>query len=260
MVRLAARDVRYAFGDTLILRGVALEAPAGTVVGLVGPNGSGKTTLIRSLAGLLPASGEISYDGSPLSRLSTRRRAEMRAYVPQSVAAAFPYRASEVAAMGLAFRSRFYSMPRANTLVARVLSEVGFEPSAERRFDRLSGGERQQVIVARALVQQAGILLLDEPTSALDLKHRAAILSALHKRAATGVAVVVSLHDLSLAAAACDRLVLLDRGAVVCTGQPADVLEQGILEQVYGVRVVCGRHPAHGGLLVDLDPAVFRSD
>lgn len=257
MARLVARDVQLAFGETPVLRGVALEAPAGTVVGLVGPNGSGKTTLIRCLAGLLVAAGEISYDGTPLSRLSIRRRAELRAYVPQSVSAAFPYRASEVTAMGLAVRSRFYGMPRADNRVGAVLEEVGFEPPPERRFDRLSGGERQQVVVARALVQQAGIMLLDEPTSALDLRHRAAIVAALRKRAAAGAAVVVSLHDLNLAAAACDRLVLLDRGEVVCAGLPADVLVQEILERVYGVAVLCSRHPAHGGLLVDIDPAVL---
>lgn len=255
MTRLVARDVRFAYGHQAILRGVSLTAEAGSLVGLVGPNGSGKTTLIRCLAGLLGASGEIQYDGESLAALPTRRRATLRAYVPQGVGAAFPYSAREIAAMGLACRSRFYGVVRADERIDEVLDEVGFEPSPDQRFDRLSGGERQQVVVARALVQDASILLLDEPTSALDLKHRAAIVGALRRRATSGAAVVVSLHDLNLAAAACDRLVLLDDGLVAAEGRPNEVLQREILERVYDVPVLCTEHPAHGGMLVDVDLA-----
>ncbi|MEE8408151.1 MAG: ABC transporter ATP-binding protein [Myxococcota bacterium] len=257
MPELEARDVAFAFGDRPVLRGITLAVGGGNVTGLVGPNGSGKTTLLRCLAGLLSADGRVAYGGTPIESLTLRERARRRAYVPQAVSAAFPYSAAEVAAMGTAHQSRFYGAPEAGDGVRKALEEVAFEPPLEQRFDRLSGGERQQVVVARALLQASPILLLDEPTSALDLKHRAAVVAALRRRAQGGAVVVLSLHDLNLAALACDTLLLLDHGRVAARGSPDEVLKRETIERVYGVPVVCDRHPTFDAPRVALDPSVL---
>lgn len=259
MTALAARQIEFAFAVAPVLRKVSLELAEGEVVGLVGPNGSGKTTLLRCLAGLLSVRGEICYGDQLLEDLSQRERAWRRAYVPQTVGVAFPYRVRDVVGMGLAARTRFYGAPLGSERIDAALAEVGFELSHDRRFDRLSGGERQQVVVARALVQETGIVLLDEPTSALDLRHRAAIIRALRRRARESAAVLVSLHDLNLAALACDRLLLLADGEVVANGSPAEVLTQERVEQIYGVPVACGIHPQGGAPTVQLDPRAWST-
>jgi iron complex transport system ATP-binding protein len=258
MTVLSARELEFSFGAEPVLRRVSLELAAGEVVGLVGPNGSGKTTLLRCLAGLLDAGGAIQYGEAPLEALSQRQRAHLRAYVPQSVAVAFPYRVAEVVGMGLAARTRFYGAPHSSERIDAALAEVDFEPSRDQRFDWLSGGERQQALVARALVQEAGIVLLDEPTSALDLRHRAAIIGELRRRAASGAGVLITLHDLNLAALACDRLLLLAGGEIVANGTPAEVLTRETVERVYGVPVTCGTHP-DGAPTVQLDPRAWTT-
>jgi iron complex transport system ATP-binding protein len=235
-----------------------LEVAAGEVVGLIGPNGAGKSTLMRCLAGLVPAVGDIRYAGVPLAALTARSRAAARAYVAQGLDTEFPYRVEEIVAMGLSHQSLWFSAPHAPDRVRQVLAEVGFEIPFERRFGELSGGERQQVLVARALIQDAPLLLLDEPTSALDLRHRAAILSALRARARRGAAVLLSMHDLSLAALACDKLLLLSTGRIVAAGAPRDVLTAERVSEVYRVPVVCGRHPAAATPTIELDPTPWN--
>lgn len=257
--RLAATNLRFSFGSHRVLDGISLDVEPGSLLGLVGPNGSGKTTLLRALAGLLDTEGTVSYGGQSLSSLSSRRRARARGYVPQRVGAAFPYRACDVAAMGLAHRSRFYGVPASGKHVLEVLDEVGFEPAAEQRFDRLSGGEQQQVLIARALLQSQEILLLDEPTSALDLRHRAAVMGALRRRAEAGAAVVVAIHDLNLAALACERLLLMNAGSTAASGRPDQVLTSANLEAVYRVAVCCARHPVADVPWVEIDPALWQS-
>lgn len=258
MTVLNAENIELRFGARPVLRGVSLALSAGEVVGLVGPNGSGKTTLLRCLAGLLRCAGKIQYGKKQLQDLSHRERALERAYIPQNVGVAFPYRVVDVVGMGMAARTRFYGAPLDSDDIRTALREVGFAPSMEQRFDRLSGGERQQVLVARALAQNAGILLLDEPTSALDLRHRAAIVRAMRCRASAGAAVLVTLHDLNLAALACDRLLLLAEGEIVADGSPSEVLAEELVERVYGVPVSCGTH-VHGTPFVQLDPSAWSA-
>ncbi len=255
---LDCHPLAFAFGGRAVLRGVALALAPGEVVGLVGPNGAGKTTWLRCLAGLLPTAGEIAYQGTPLTALSTRERSRRRAYVPQVGAVAFPYRVREVVAMGLAHRQRFFAPPRQAAVIDETLTALGFAPSPEQQFAALSGGEQQQVLLARALVQRAPLVLLDEPTSALDLRHRAALIVALRAAAAGGAGVLLSSHDLNLAALACDRLVLLADGQVQATGSPAEVLTSERLSATYQVPVVVAEHPVVGAPAVQLDPRGWR--
>jgi iron complex transport system ATP-binding protein len=256
---LLARDLHFGYGGKPVLRGVDLEAPPGSIVGLVGPNGAGKTTLLKLAAGLLlPSAGELFYGGDNLSRLSMRQRASRRAFVPQSVSEPFPYRVDEMVAMGRAHTSRTYNAPRPGAAEAEALAEVGFAADPSRRFDELSGGEQQQVLVARALVQASALLILDEPLSHLDLKHRAAIVVALKRRARAGAAVLWSVHDLRLASQVCDRLVMLHEGRVIATGSPEEVLSAELVSAVYKVPVVIERQPSLGTTSVDLDPRQWR--
>jgi iron complex transport system ATP-binding protein len=254
MTALSLQAVHFAYGARRAVDGVALDVSAGKVVALVGPNGSGKTTLLKLAAGILTGRGQISYDGEALSGLSPRARAARRAYVAQDDPEPFPYRVDEVVAMGLAHRHRFFAAPAPGTAVAEALAEVGYDGGLDRRYDALSGGERQLVRLARGLVQGAGLLLLDEPTSHLDLKHRAAIVRALRRRAAAGVAVLWSIHDLALAVKACDQVVVLRAGRVLASGRPTE-LTAAQLREAYDVDLVLGTHPTLGTPTIDLDPA-----
>ena len=256
MPALSIDNLQVAYGAKPVLHGVSLKVEPGSVVGLIGPNGAGKTTLLRAAAGLIASAGDVRYGDALLESLSSRDRAVRRAYVPQQAESSFPYRVHDVVAMGLAHQSRWYGTPFDSDGVRRALLEVGFLAAADEHFDRLSGGERQQVMLARALVQGAPLLLLDEPTSALDLRHRAKAVAAVRRRAKGG-AVLLSLHDLNLAAAACDRLLLLDHGRLTAEGTPAEVIRPEVLAPVYGVAVVCGRHPTARVPTVELDPEVW---
>jgi iron complex transport system ATP-binding protein len=254
---LAAKDLGFSYGGHVVLAGVSLQLERGAIVGLIGPNGVGKTTLLKLLAGLLEGDGVIEYDGVDLRRLSVRARAARRAYVAQEAAAPFPYRVAEVVAMGRAFTTATFAAPGSPAAVREALAEVGIGELYDRRFDELSGGERQLVLVARALLQSTDIVILDEPASHLDLRHRAHIIAALARRARAGVAVIASMHDLSLAGIACDRILLLAERQLVADGRPSEVLTAERLSAVFGVPLCAGRHPLSGTPTVELDPRAW---
>jgi len=232
-------DVAVRFGARSVLRGVSLELFAGEVLGLAGPNGAGKTTLFRVATRVLRAErGVVRIAGTPVDALARRVLAQRIAVVPQDVTVPFPFRAGEVVLMGRAphraggfgFESR-EDVDRARACLALV----GIEALADRPMSELSGGERQLVLVARALAQDPDVLLLDEPTAHLDLLHRAVVLERVREFARGGGAALVVSHDLTLAARSCSRLALLADGALAACGPPSDVLRPALLSQVFGV-------------------------
>ncbi|MEU4531238.1 ABC transporter ATP-binding protein [Micromonospora ureilytica] len=234
--RLHADGVGWGVAGVRILAGVALTAEPGATVGLLGPNGSGKSSLLRLLAGLArPDSGRVLLDDVALGAIPRRALARRIAVVTQQVATDVEMSALEVVLLGRTpYRPRLAGVGAADLdLARRALAEAGLAGFEQRRWSSLSGGERQRVDLARALVQEPDLLLLDEPTNHLDIRHQLELLRFLAESAST---VVVTLHDLNLAAQYCDRLVLLYGGRVVAAGTPVEVLTTSRIEQVYQVR------------------------
>ncbi|MGH3938790.1 MAG: ABC transporter ATP-binding protein [Pseudonocardiaceae bacterium] len=237
---ISVDDVSVAYDRTVVVSGVSLAAQPGQVVGLIGPNGSGKTTLLRTVyAALAPRAGLIRLDDTPVRSLTPRQLARRVGVVTQEGAAEVPVTVAEMVLLGRSPHRGSLQAYAADDyqIAAAALRRVGARQLADRVFATLSGGEKQRVLVARTLAQQADHLLLDEPTNHLDIGYQHEILLLVRT---LGVTTLIVLHDLNLAARYCDRLVLLDRGAVVCAGPPEEVLTPQVLEPVYrvGVRVL----------------------
>ena len=244
------RGVAFAYRRATVFDGLDLAIETATITGILGPNGSGKTTLVRLGSGALsPSSGSVTLFGNDLSELPSRRRAQQVAVVPQETYPVFDFSVEETVRMGRAPHLGFLGIERPSDLkIAReAMERCEVAGLASRSFRALSGGERQRVMLARALAQEAPLLLLDEPTAFLDLKHRLSIyarLSQLHRE--HGLTVVVVSHDINLAARYCDRLVLLRGGAIAADGAPEDVLRPDSIRSVYEVEVEIRTDPSSG--------------
>jgi len=250
MVSLQIRQVYFSYLDGLVLHNINLSVGAGEMVGLIGPNGSGKTTLIKLASGILKSKrGEISLDGSNLRRLSRKSIARNVAVVPQQFHIPFAFTAAEVVTLGrIPFLKAFAGESEVDKrFVTNALELVGVSELRERRFDELSGGERQKVILAMALAQQPKLLLLDEPTVHLDIAHQVEILELVRRlNVEQGLTVVAAMHDLNLAALYFDRLILLKEGRVSADGTPAQVLTEERIREVFSALVRVESHPVTG--------------
>jgi iron complex transport system ATP-binding protein len=240
-VRAISLDrVTVTLGGRQVVREVSAHVEEGEWVALIGPNGAGKTSLLRAVAGLLPCEGRVSLDGTSLDDLGRKERAKRLALVPQEPRTPPWLTVAEYVLMG----RTPYLRPLAREgevdreAAARALSRLDLDELAERTLGTLSGGERQRVVVARALAQEASIVLLDEPTASLDIGHQQQAFDLLDAlRATEGLTLVAAMHDLTLAAQYADRVLLLDAGRVVADGAPVDVLTEEALAQHYGASV-----------------------
>jgi iron complex transport system ATP-binding protein len=250
MVSLQVRQVSFSYLNGLVLHNINLLVNAGEMVGLIGPNGSGKTTLIKLASGILkPKEGEISLDGSSLSQLSRKSIARSVAVVPQQFHIPFAFTVNEVVTLGrIPFLRAFAGESKVDRqLVANALELVGITELRERRFDELSGGERQKVILAMALAQQPKLLLLDEPIVHLDIAHQIEILELIRRlNVEQGLTVIGAMHDLNLAALYFDRLILLKEGRVSADGTPAQVLTETRIKEVFSASVRVESHQVTG--------------
>ncbi len=240
---LAADRVTLRLGGRAVLDGVSLVAAPGALVGLIGPNAAGKTSLVRLLAGLaVPDAGRVTLDGRPLSALGPVARARAVAYLEQDAVCHWPLAVRRLVALGrLPWLGPFARPgPADAAAIDRALADAEIAPLADRPVTTLSGGERARVFLARALAGVPRVLLADEPVASLDPYHQMKVMELLRAQAARGGAVVAVLHDLTLAARFCDRLVLLDRGRVVAEGAPPAVLTAETLARVYGVAAAFG--------------------
>jgi cobalamin transport system ATP-binding protein len=242
--------VCFRYSDQWVLEDFSLEVREGEILGIIGPNGSGKTSLLKLMAGLLrPQTGRITLGDQDLAQLSPRELAHRTAVVPQENHVLFPFTVAEVVLMGRFVHQNGWGWESAEDLrVAQaVIRLMDLESVAQRTFQELSGGERQRTIIARALAQQAPILLLDEPTAYLDIKHQLEIYATLRRlNQDKGVTIVVVSHDLNLASQYCHRLLLLHEGRAFRTGSPAEVLTVEHLRIVYGCEVIIDQHPDVG--------------
>lgn len=222
----------------MAVRDVSLAIAPASMTAIIGANGSGKSTLVRMLAGLLrPASGEILLDGIALHQWEPRARACEIAYMPQATATAFPFRVADIVLSGRSPHVRRFqfdgSQDRERAMEA--LESTGAAHLADRSFTALSGGERQMVVLARALAQEPRLLLLDEPSASLDLKHRAELMRALARlRERRGLSVIMITHDLQLTGSLFDHILALSCGEIAAQGPPDEVLRSELLAQIYG--------------------------
>lgn len=218
-----------------------LDLAAGRLTAIVGPNGAGKTTLLKCLGGLFPvARNHVFIDDKDVAALKPAERARLTSYVPQEHSPVFNYSVLDFVLMGRAPHLGLFSLPsEADARAAgEALAFVGLEAFASRPYSELSSGERRLILIARALAQQAPVLLLDEPTSFLDPKHEMEVLALSRKLASErGQTVIVTLHDLDMAIKYSDELVFLKNGGVFAAGRPDEVLSDRLLESVYEVRM-----------------------
>ncbi|MFE6050048.1 ABC transporter ATP-binding protein [Kitasatospora sp. NPDC056446] len=250
---LAVDAVSVELAGARLVHEVSLNAAAGQVVGLVGPNGSGKSTLLRCVYRVLrPTGGAVRLDGDDLRALTARETARRVAALSQEHSAEFDFTVAEVVAMGRLPHRRGFGAPAEGDArrCAEALRKVRAGHLAERGFLSLSGGEKQRVLFARALVQEPRLLVLDEPTNHLDIAHQLEVL-ALAREA--GPTVLTALHDLNLAAGHCDLLYVLRAGRIVASGPPGEVLRPDLLAEVFGVRATPVRHPGTGALQLLFD-------
>ncbi|MFT3851862.1 MAG: ABC transporter ATP-binding protein [Ilumatobacteraceae bacterium] len=239
-------ELSVAVESVSIVTGLTLHAPAGTLVGLVGPNGSGKSTLLRAIARVWrPATGTVLVGGDDVWRLPARRAAQRTAVLAQETPLGFDLDVEGVVALGRTPHHGWLGRDsgRDRLIVRDALARVGMSTVAERSFASLSGGEKQRVLLARALAQEPQVLLLDEPTNHLDI---AAQLELLDLVGRLGITVIAALHDLNLATGWSDQIVVLHSGRVVAAGAPGAVLDEQVVERVYGVRVHRSDHPLTG--------------
>ncbi len=241
MSRLAGRDLRVVRAGRTILADATLSVGPGELVGLIGPNGAGKTTLLRCLAGLIrPDGGGVSLCGRDIASVPRAALARRVAYLAQGAEVNWPLTVDRAVALGRLPHIGPWQRPGAAdaAVIADAMERCGVSDLKERPVTTLSGGERARVLLARALAVRPEVLLADEPVAGLDPHHQLRVMDVLAGLAGDGAAVVVVLHDLTLAARYCGRVVLLDKGAIVADGPTGEALRTDLLEAVYGVGMV----------------------
>lgn len=233
---IAVTDLSLAF-DHPVLDSVSFTVPAGSFTALVGPNGAGKTTLLRTVNGTItPDSGTVTVAGRDVASLSSRELAKRVATVPQDGHIGFDFSVRDIVAMGRTpHRSRLHRQREADeAAIQSALERTRITELAERPVGSVSGGERQRVLLARALAQDAPLLVLDEPTASLDIHHQVRTLELIRELVSTGTTALAAIHDLDLAARFCDMIVVLSDGTVLDAGNPAAVLTEDVIKQAFG--------------------------
>jgi iron complex transport system ATP-binding protein len=250
---LVGKNINFAYGEHKILHGIDIEVAQGKVTALIGPNGSGKTTLMRCLNGILkPSSGTVTILWESINHFSARKLAEWIAYVPQFHSVTFPLSLFEAVLLGR--RTDFTWSQNSHDLrvVARILKELNLTELSERPINQLSGGEQQKGAIARSLAQETPIILLDEPTNSLDIKHQYEIMARLINYSRTqNKGILVILHDINVASATVDNLVVLQKGKVIAEGRPEDIINPSLIKAVYGISGTVIQHRNRPYLLVE---------
>jgi iron complex transport system ATP-binding protein len=249
-LKLEARNLDFGYHGHRVGSDVSLALVAGEVLCLLGPNGSGKTTLFKTLLGLLPPQGgEVAMDGTDIKSRARDEVARLVSYVPQAHAAFFPFSVREVVLMGRTAHLGVFSSPskRDREIAESALERMRLAPLADSIYTRISGGERQLTLIARALAQEARIVVMDEPTANLDFGNQVRVLEHIQSLARSGIGVLLSTHDPDQAFLCADRVAMLHEGRLAHLGAPDEVITSVSLKQIYGVDVAVTRVPMAGG-------------
>ncbi|MBH0008905.1 ABC transporter ATP-binding protein [Salinibacterium sp. SWN1162] len=255
---LLAERISVTTDGTLLIDNVDCTVARGSLSALVGPNGAGKSTLLRALTGVhAPASGNVTFGGHDLLGMPRRHRARLAAFVEQDATTDTSLTVGMVVALGRLPHQSLWEAdsPESAAIIAASLETVEMTAFREREFQSLSGGEKQRVMLARALAQQPQLLTLDEPTNHLDIAAQLAVLELLSSLRNTGVTVLAALHDLSLAASYCDHVIVISHGRVVAAGATETVLTEQLIADVYGVTASILRNPITGKPVIGFSPA-----
>lgn len=248
---ITVKGLSFSYNSSPVLNDITLEVSEGEILGVIGPNGSGKSTLLKCVNRILKPEGEsILLDGKAISSFSMSELARLIGYVPQQEESRFPIKVFDAILMG---RRPFLNWkPSQNDLdkVVEIVEVLKLQDIAMRDIGSISGGERQKVIIARAMAQEPGLLLLDEPTSNLDLRHQLEVMDIVESLAQKGTSSVVAIHDLNLAARYCSKLILLSEGTVFAAGG-REVLCPENLEPVYRVKIWTHVNKARTIILAD---------
>ena len=249
MLTLRLEQVSLGYGKGTILKDASLEARPREVLGIIGPNGSGKSTLIRGMTRLLvPSSGQIFIDGHTIDQLKRSELARLIAVVPQNAVLPELFTALEVVLMGRTPHLGLFRYESNSDLdiVQKAMESTSTAHLAERRIGELSGGEKQRLVIARALAQEPRIILLDEPTAHLDINYQIETLELIRQLCREqNLIVVIALHDLNLAVQYCDRLIILNNGKIHSQGTPEIVVNARTIKEVYGAEVYVYPHPVN---------------
>ncbi|MBZ0162906.1 MAG: ABC transporter ATP-binding protein [Notoacmeibacter sp.] len=239
---LNAQSVTVSLSDREIVHDVSLAIAAGEVVALLGPNGAGKSTLMRALAGIIPFAGTLSVDGRPTATMRAGERARAIAYLPQDHVVHWPISIANLVLLGRLPHQRFgqavSAADRQAALTAMRMMQI--EGLADRPATEVSGGELARALAARAIAQDTPVIIADEPAAGLDPAHQIRLMSAFRSLAAEGKAVLLSIHDIELAARWSDRVVMMSDGRIVADGAPGEAISAALLARVYGIKARIG--------------------
>jgi iron complex transport system ATP-binding protein len=239
-VKLDVSKLSCGYGEKIIVREISFSAANSDIVCLLGPNGVGKTTFYRTLLGFIrPLGGTVYIDGVDIGKMTQLEVATKIAYVPQSVQMSFAFTAEEVVLMGRNVHIGALSSPSRHDreIAARSMSSLGISHLARKEYNRLSGGERQMVLIARALTQESRLLIMDEPTSSLDYGNQIRILEQIRELKSTGMGIIMTTHSPEQALLCATRVIVFHKGALSETGHPNAVITEPLMHNIYGVQV-----------------------
>ena len=244
---LEVKNLWAGYLDKIVIREINLDIKKGEFIGIIGPNGAGKSTLVRTLTRTLrPFKGTIAHDGKDIYKTSSNEVARSIAVVPQETSIVFEFSAGDIVMMGrIPHINKFKKVTERDLMIIeKAFLVTDTKELRDRPINELSAGERQRVIIAKALAQEPDLLILDEPTSHLDISHQIEIFDLIKRLSKKeGLTVIAVLHDLNLAAEYCDRLILMKEGRIFVQGVPEEVLNYKTIEEVYKILVVVGRNP-----------------
>ena len=259
---ISIHSLSYSYGNFSVLSAISLKVDQGIFFTVIGPNGSGKSTLMKILAGILKfKKGKISIAGKSLKKYSGRELARHVAYVPQTVSVEFPFTVEELVLLGRAPHQGMLGInsEKDHFIAEQAMNFTDTRNLAKKKIDRISGGERQRVFMARAVCQQPEIMLLDEPASALDLAHQVKLMDLLERlKNETGITIIMVSHDINLAAMYSDAMLLIKNGSVIKQGTAAEVIKPSILEDIFGCPFFVDTNPAGNSPRISPIPEKFK--